>query len=39
MQLTGIDPWFLDKLAELLETSKFLKRNPLQTLNKEQLWV
>ncbi|NEQ57886.1 MAG: carbamoyl-phosphate synthase large subunit [Moorea sp. SIO4A1] len=38
-ELTGIDPWFLDKLAELLETSKFLKRNPLQTLNKEQLWA
>ncbi|EGJ30363.1 MULTISPECIES: carbamoyl-phosphate synthase large subunit [Moorena] len=38
-ELTGIDPWFLDKLLELLETSKFLKRTPLETLNKEQLWA
>jgi len=37
-ELTGIDPWFLDKLEELLETEKFLKRTPLERLTKEQLW-
>ena len=37
-ELTGIDPWFLDKLEELLETEKFLKRTSLQKLTKEQLW-
>ncbi|NJO66503.1 MAG: carbamoyl-phosphate synthase large subunit, partial [Leptolyngbyaceae cyanobacterium RM1_405_57] len=36
-ELTNIDPWFLDKLQELLETEKFLKRSPLQSLTKEQL--
>lgn len=37
-ELTGIDPWFLDKFEELLETEKALKRKPLNTLNKEQIW-
>jgi carbamoyl-phosphate synthase large subunit len=37
-ELTNIDPWFLDKFEELLETEKFLKRTPLQQLTKEQLW-
>ncbi len=37
-ELTNIDPWFLDKFEELLETEKFLKRTPLQTLTKEHLW-
>jgi carbamoyl-phosphate synthase large subunit len=37
-ELTGIDPWFLDKFEELLETEKFLKRTALQKLTKEQLW-
>ncbi|HIK14269.1 MAG TPA: carbamoyl-phosphate synthase large subunit [Leptolyngbyaceae cyanobacterium M33_DOE_097] len=36
-ELTAIDPWFLDKLYELLETEKFLKRTPLKNLDKEQL--
>jgi len=36
-ELTAIDPWFLDKLYELLETEKFLKRTPLKSLDKEQL--
>lgn len=36
-ELTGIDPWFLDKMAQILETEKFLKRTPLQDLNEEQL--
>ena len=37
-ELTSIDPWFLYKFEELLETEKFLKRTPLQNLTKEQLW-
>ena len=37
-ELTAIDPWFLDKFEDLLETEKFLKRTGLQKLNKEQLW-
>jgi carbamoyl-phosphate synthase large subunit len=37
-ELTGIDPWFLDKFEELLETEKSLKRTPLKKLTKEQLW-
>ncbi|MEO8891330.1 MAG: carbamoyl-phosphate synthase large subunit, partial [Coleofasciculaceae cyanobacterium] len=37
-ELTGIDPWFLDKFEELLETEKFLKKTALKSLTKEQLW-
>ena len=37
-ELTGIDPWFLDKFEELLETEKFLKRTPLEKFTKEQMW-
>jgi carbamoyl-phosphate synthase large subunit len=33
-ELTGIDPWFLDKLQQLLETEKFLKRIPLEKVDK-----
>ncbi len=36
-ELTSIDPWFLDKLQELLETEKFLKRTALKGLGKEQM--
>lgn len=36
-ELTAIDPWFLDKLQELLETEKFLKRTPLPSLTYDQL--
>lgn len=38
-ELTAIDPWFLDKLQQLLETEKFLKRTPLMQLTKEQLYA
>jgi carbamoyl-phosphate synthase large subunit len=38
-ELTSIDPWFLDKMQELLDTEKFLKRTPLQKLTKEQLFA
>ncbi len=36
-ELTAIDPWFLDKMQELLETENFLKRTPLQDITAEQL--
>ncbi len=38
-ELTAIDPWFLDKLQELLETEKFLKKTPLKNVNREQLYA
>ncbi|NWF58758.1 MAG: carbamoyl-phosphate synthase large subunit [Fischerella sp.] len=38
-ELTGIDPWFLDKMQELLDVEKFLKRTPLQQLTKEQMYA
>ncbi len=37
-ELTAIDIWFLDKLAELIHTEKFLKRTSLQKLTKAQLF-
>ncbi len=37
-ELTGIDPWFLDKMQEILETEKFIKRTKLRDLTKEHLW-
>jgi carbamoyl-phosphate synthase large subunit len=37
-ELTGIDPWFLDKFQQLLDTGKFLTRTPLTQLTKTQLW-
>ncbi|MCC5614486.1 carbamoyl-phosphate synthase large subunit [Nostoc sp. CHAB 5836] len=37
-ELTGIDRWFLDKLHQLLDVEKFLKRTPLEQLTKEQLY-
>ncbi len=38
-ELTGIDPWFLDRMEQLLDTEKFLKRTPLQQLTKEKLYA
>ncbi len=38
-ELTAIDPWFLDKLQEILEIEKFLKRTPLQQLTKQQMYA
>ncbi|HEY9782639.1 MAG TPA: carbamoyl-phosphate synthase large subunit [Leptolyngbyaceae cyanobacterium] len=37
-ELTGIDPWFLDRMQQLLDSEKFLKRTSLQQLTKEQLY-
>jgi carbamoyl-phosphate synthase large subunit len=36
--LTGIDPWFLDKMQNLLLTESFLKSHTLTSLTKEKLW-
>jgi carbamoyl-phosphate synthase large subunit len=36
--LTGVDPWFLDKMQEILTTESFLKTQQLTSLTKEQLW-
>ncbi|MBW4467887.1 MAG: carbamoyl-phosphate synthase large subunit [Pegethrix bostrychoides GSE-TBD4-15B] len=38
-ELTAIDPWFLDKLQELLETEKFLRKTPLKNLSRSQLYA
>ncbi|MEO0988886.1 MAG: carbamoyl-phosphate synthase large subunit [Cyanobacteria bacterium J06639_14] len=38
-ELTGIDPWFLHKFKELLETEKWLKRTPLGSLTAAQLYA
>ncbi|MDZ8079390.1 MAG: carbamoyl-phosphate synthase large subunit [Nostoc sp. ChiQUE01a] len=37
-ELTGIDPWFLDKMQQILDVEKFLKRTSLKELTKEQLY-
>ncbi|NDJ18934.1 carbamoyl-phosphate synthase large subunit [Myxacorys almedinensis] len=38
-ELTNIDPWFLDKLADLLQTEKFLKQNALEKITKDQMYA
>ena len=38
-ELTAIDPWFLDKFQELLETEKFLRKTALKALNREHLYA
>jgi carbamoyl-phosphate synthase large subunit len=38
-ELTSIDPWFLDKMRELLETEKLLKRTPLSKLDRDSLFA
>ena len=37
-ELTGIDPWFLDKMQDLLVTESFIKSKQLTSLTKTQLW-
>jgi carbamoyl-phosphate synthase large subunit len=36
-ELTSIDPWFLEKLEDLLETEKFLKRQKLTDFTAEKM--
>ena len=38
-ELTAIDLWFLDKLKDLLDTERFLKRTALTDLTREQLYA
>lgn len=37
-ELTGIDIWFLDKMRELIDTEKLIKRTPFEKLTKKQMW-
>ncbi|MCW6036330.1 carbamoyl-phosphate synthase large subunit [Spirulina subsalsa FACHB-351] len=37
-ELTAIDPWFLDKLSQLLVTERFLKQTPLTEITADQMW-
>ena len=37
-ELTAIDLWFLDKLRDLLETEKYLKKTPLSKLTREVMY-
>jgi carbamoyl-phosphate synthase large subunit len=36
-ELTGIDPWFLDKFQQLINTEKLIKRKSLQQLSAEEM--
>jgi carbamoyl-phosphate synthase large subunit len=36
--LTGVDPWFLDKMQGILTTESFLKTQQLTSLTRDQLW-
>ena len=36
--LTGVDPWFLDKMQDILTTESFLKTQQLTSLTKSKLW-
>ncbi|MEM9219697.1 MAG: carbamoyl-phosphate synthase large subunit [Cyanobacteria bacterium P01_F01_bin.150] len=38
-ELTSIDPWFLDKFAELIEAEKFLKRTALNDITRDHLYA
>ncbi len=38
-ELTGIDPWFLHKFAELLKTEKWLKRTDLNAITPGQMYA
>ncbi len=38
-EMTGIDPWFLDKLQDLLVTESFLTTTALSSITKDQLWM
>jgi carbamoyl-phosphate synthase large subunit len=37
-ELTNIDPWFLDKLQDLLEIAKFMKRTALHDLTRDLMY-
>ncbi|AFZ46464.1 carbamoyl-phosphate synthase large subunit [Cyanobacterium stanieri PCC 7202] len=35
--LSAIDPWFLDKMEEIVEIEKFMKRTPLKQISEEEM--
>jgi carbamoyl-phosphate synthase large subunit len=37
-EITGIDPWFLNEMQDLLETENFLKQTQLAALDRDTLW-
>jgi carbamoyl-phosphate synthase large subunit len=37
-EITGIDPWFLNEMQDLLETEHFLKQSQLTALDRDTLW-
>jgi carbamoyl-phosphate synthase large subunit len=37
-EITGIDPWFLNEMQDLLETENFLKQTQLTALDRDTLW-
>jgi carbamoyl-phosphate synthase large subunit len=37
-EITGIDPWFLNEMQDLLETEVFLKQTQLAALDHDTLW-
>lgn len=38
-ELTAIDPWFLDKMQQLLEVEKFIQCIPLKELTREYMYI
>ncbi|MEL6496809.1 MAG: carbamoyl-phosphate synthase large subunit, partial [Cyanobacteria bacterium J06623_7] len=36
-ELTAIDPWFLDKMAEIIQVEKFIKGHPLKKITAEEM--
>ncbi len=38
-EITGIDPWFLNEMHDLLETENFLKQSQLSAIDHDTLWA
>ncbi len=38
-EITGIDPWFLNQMKDLLKTETFLKESQLSALDRDTLWA
>jgi carbamoyl-phosphate synthase large subunit len=37
-ELTGIDPWFLDKMTDILEMEKLIKETSLEKIDRPKMW-
>lgn len=37
-ELTGIDPWFLQKMTDILEIEKLIKETPLEKIDRNKMW-